>query len=172
MCQGSNSQDPFKDLTPAQKAKILAQVDEMKNPLSAEKVESYAEVWKVVGQSVAETAKQLGIAANEFLDTKAGMIAVVMIAWHVAGKDFIVLQRQLFRYVLGIFLFFTFVPIWLYLFRRMCIIKEVVYGEDKKKKRIVYHDPGYSDSVQNGTRALMAVVFFCLMGVIALVMFA
>lgn len=50
---------------------------------SASTLSNYAQVGKDIGLGIAEAAKQLGMAAAEFANTPAGMIAIGVIVWKV-----------------------------------------------------------------------------------------
>lgn len=74
-------------LTPAQEtaAKVeatAAQVTEV-----AEQANQWGPMAKDFAQAIGIAAKELGIAANDFLDSPAGVLTAVLIAWKVAGAE-------------------------------------------------------------------------------------
>ena len=152
--------DPFIGLSASEKAQVLAQVEDMRRgPVDVEKYSQYLELGRAAGVAITEAAKGTGIAVNDFVDTKAGMITVALIGWHVAGKDLMTLQKQIFRYFVGFFILFLFFPSWIYFFKRMCVISSIEWTEDgKRKKSIIYRDPKDQDASMHGTRVIMGIV--------------
>lgn len=124
------------DLTEAQIAAIKAQVATMESDaLSAaekaatavidnpETVKQWAEMSSAIAQGVGDTAKELGVAANEFLDSPAGLITVVLIAYHFLGTDFI-----------GVIAMFLIFPTLLFVYFRVIRwirIESVTYNDEK-----------------------------------------
>lgn len=83
----------FDKLTEVQKAEILKQVaqqaQESKSPMAnvatVDKVEKWVQVGSNLGKGLAATAKELGVAVNEFATTPIGMLATALIVWHLIG---------------------------------------------------------------------------------------
>lgn len=84
-------------------AEQLKQVQSIVNVPTKETVtdtlSSYAQVGKDIGVGIAEAAKQLGIAAAEFANTPAGMIAIGVIVWKVILADML---TSVFLFILGV----------------------------------------------------------------------
>ena len=137
-------------LTEEQGAELRLEAAKMRNEQDpakvSERMAEYAEIGQKYGVALAATAKELGVAADELLDTTVGKVALVLIIWKVMGSELIGL-------LIGIPWLLIGSAIWLYLFRRMCIIESVVKEPFEKrflrKKTVVYHA---SNSRINGTR--------------------
>jgi len=115
-------------LTEAQKATLVQQVEQMKtaaakaeqaSQFTPDKVNEWAELGKNIALAFTTVAKELGVAADQFLNSTTGKITLVLIIWKVAGQDILSLA------IGGLFLL-TFVPLWVYFFRRLCLMKSVV----------------------------------------------
>lgn len=90
----------FDNLPASQQAQIIAQVEQatstkgaMKN-LAVDTTNSILDVGdrfikmsESLGKGLAETAKQMGIAANEFVKTDVGMITAALLIWNYGGDD-------------------------------------------------------------------------------------
>src|SRR4051812_40589099 len=85
------------ELTDQQKAELQLEatkkiVDNPPGVISAsapEKVKEWVDIGTAIGSGLASSAKELGIAANEFANTPVGKFTVFMIAWHFIGQDFV-----------------------------------------------------------------------------------
>ena len=80
----------FNRLSEAQKAEIIKQVaDKAGNApsvsVTTESVERWVAIGSNLGKGLAATAKELGIAVNEFADTPIGKLATLLIVWHLMG---------------------------------------------------------------------------------------
>lgn len=108
-----------------------------------------------IGQALAGTARELGVVANDFIQTPAGKVTLAMIVWKVMGHDII-------HVGLAAMMFFTLIPGWIYMFNRMCIVKGyeyedyVVDGKPKTRRVKQYYDSS-RDSI-DGTRLMMALI--------------
>lgn len=103
-------------LTTAQEAELTIQAEKMKEQGSApsaevQKVASNVEVvskWAEAGKSLAvglgAGAREVGVAVNEFADTKVGRITTVIIIWKLMGKELLGLT-------LGLTIIFILIPI-------------------------------------------------------------
>ena len=97
----ANAQDvDTRGLSEEQKAQLALQAAQMKkqndNPvnslsenLNPEKLNQWVDLGKNIGMAVAATAKELGVASDEFLKSNTGKITVALIVWHVMGKDIV-----------------------------------------------------------------------------------
>lgn len=115
-------------LTEAQKATIVQQVEKLKeeatvaeraSQFSPDKVNEWAELGKNIALAFTTVAKELGVAADQFLASTTGKITLVLIIWKVAGQDIL-------GFTVGVVFLFAFVPLWIYFFRRLCLMKSVI----------------------------------------------
>jgi hypothetical protein len=106
----------FDQLTPEQQAEIASKVAQqhaynirsgvVAKPADAEKpavesVERWVNIGAKIGMAFAGAAKELGVAANEFLKTPAGMITVGLITYHYIGDDVIKLGAAMIVLFVG-----------------------------------------------------------------------
>jgi len=85
------------ELTEEQKAQLVLQIEQMKKNnsplqpenLSTEKVNEWVNLGKNIALAVTTVAKELGVAADKFLESTTGKITFVMIAWYVVGDDLV-----------------------------------------------------------------------------------
>jgi hypothetical protein len=111
-------------LTQAQTAQLQAEAAKMaaanaanSNPQSraaaptdtAKRVEEWVNIGTAIGSGLAASAKQLGIAANQFATTPVGKITIFLIAWHFLGNTIL-------HVVSSLIWFLTWIPvlIWYY----------------------------------------------------------
>lgn len=149
-------------LTEAQKAQLVIEIEKMKS--EAKKVEApsvpvvqKAEEWVELGEKIARVmitvAKQLGVAADELLNSTTGKITMVIVVWKLIGQD-------LLGVAVGISFLVVFILMWAYYFRRLCVIKGVIEKTPEKGFRRVreyqYHD--YKDGTIQGIRFLMFII--------------
>lgn len=166
-------------LSETQKAELAMQVAKMKESGDStifngiKKVGDIAGVGKQVGHEIGEAAKEVGVAADELLKTDVGKGIAFLIVWKVAGKDMVDVVNNGVGYITGFFLFITLLPIWFYLFRKMCVVKitRIEYPEKsfKKIKHFEYYD--VKDGNMGNIRLLMLVVLLVMLICILLVMF-
>ena len=123
----------FNDLPETTKLEIARQIAEAKKAtqpalpsvvkvvesVTPEKINQWAENGKGIGIAIGSAAKELGLAADAFLKTDAGKITVAMVAWKVMGKDVV-------RVVGGGAFFLILASIWVYIYRRTCLVGRVV----------------------------------------------
>ena len=136
-------------LTEEQAAKLRLDAAQMKNKTDPGKVSDrmaeYAEIGQKYGVALAATAKELGIAADEILNTTVGKIALILIVWKVMGEDLIGLLVGVPYLIIGFLA-------WGYMFRRLCVIvsvtREPVEGRWLRKKTVTYHSAN-SDNTWN-----------------------
>ncbi|HET8686943.1 MAG TPA: hypothetical protein VFM18_09810 [Methanosarcina sp.] len=114
----TNNLEGFNDLPEAQKAEIaqlVAQKKEETAPISSDKtltrLDKYAEVGQRLGVGLVAAAKELGIAANDFVKTPVGKVTAALIIWKVIGNDFL----HLFG---AFFFFFISPPCIIFVFKR------------------------------------------------------
>lgn len=127
-------------LSEEQVADLMLKAAKMKAAPSVnvtDRISEYSEIGQKYGVAMAATAKELGVAANELLDTTVGKVALVLIVWKVMGEELI-------GFLIGVpWLIIGFVC-WLYVFRRIVIIesitKEPVEGKWWRKKTVTYRN--------------------------------
>ncbi len=128
-------------LTEQQQAELALQAAKMKaeDPTKvADRMAEYAEIGQKYGVALAATAKELGVAADELLDTMVGKVALVLIVWKVMGEELIGILIGIPYMVIGFLA-------WFYMFRRLCVIESItrtpVEGRWLRKKIVTYHSP-------------------------------
>jgi len=157
----------FNTLTPTQKAAIVSQIAQAKErngpstpAISTPKeLKEWAEVGSAVGKGLVATAKELGIEVNAFAQTSIGKLAIVLIVWKVMGGDIL----HIFG---GIVWFMVALPMWIYFFRKLCIVKEIKYNEKGKKASIVH----YVEKEAEDARLTMTIilVFIVIVGLVTI----
>lgn len=112
------------NLTDAQKADLAAQAQKMAaqnasqppdaipTPTAAEHVKQWVDIGTEIGTGLAASAKSLGIAANDFVNTPVGKWTAAIIVWHFLGNTAV-------HIVFGFLWLITLVPLWIILYRRI-----------------------------------------------------
>lgn len=167
----------YSDLSDAKKAEfamMIAKAAEQQaapvvsNIPAAETVSKWANYGTEIGKAISGTAKELGVVANDFIKTPAGQITLYVVIWKVIGS-------QLVHIVGGMVMFCTLLPLWIYMFRRMTIIKSVTYdkvevaGKVQTVKQVQYYGP--RDDV-GGTQFGMILFLMLILTATALVTFS
>jgi len=147
------------------KAEIAqTQADNAKRPvdakpvLSPDNISEYAKLGRDIGSGLASTAREIGVATNEFAQTPVGHLAMMLIVYKLIGRDLV-------HYVGGIIWFAITIPIWIIFFRRMYLYKsvEVKYDPTTGKRASVIRTPlDTSDGSVAGGRVVMFIVFVIL----------
>ena len=107
----------FSGLTETQKAQLVSEAEKMRNTpstTSMAQLGEYANFGKAFGSAIAETAKELGATANEFVTTPVGQIATVLIIWKVAGASIL-------GFIIGSVWFLVLLPLWIYYFNKLVV---------------------------------------------------
>lgn len=137
--------------------KKSANIDAEKSKKIVEMANEYTQLAENISTVVVTVAGKVGIAADEFLKSTSGKITVGLIFWKMAGKD---LSGLIIHVVVGSGLFFIMLPIWIYIFRRMCLIQSVEIQKPESgfssKKVVEYMDSSNAD-VQ-AARCIMLVI--------------
>jgi hypothetical protein len=111
-------EDLVKKLKDGNKPPVVEKVVEQAQNLTPDQVAEYAKVGQAYGTALAETAKSLGVAADEILSSQAGQIAMVIIVWKMIGRD-------LMEYVVGIggglIWFGVMLPGWVWSIRKFVL---------------------------------------------------
>jgi hypothetical protein len=148
----SKNLSSFDALNDAQKAQILAQIAKMKEeqpvnptfaaPIAKEvrsEVQAWAEIGANLGRSLASTAKELGVAANDFVKTPVGIATAGIILYKLVGRDIL-------HITFGFLFLVSYFTAWFYLFRRISLMRTMTITQDipeglkltKKTKKIEY----------------------------------
>ena len=115
-------------LTDEQKAQLQLQAAQQAgtgNVSKATVVKEWVDVGSAVGVGLANTAKELGIAANEIANSPVGKITVFLIAWNYMGEDVI-------QMAFGLVWIFFAVPLWVWVYRTNRVNKTETYYETGK----------------------------------------
>jgi len=100
-------------LTDLQKAEIAKTVEQLKanassTALQPEKVAEVAEKWANIGEQfgkmIGSAAKEVGVAANEFLQTPVGILTATVIVFHYMGSPIIHVTVGLLILAVGLML--------------------------------------------------------------------
>lgn len=132
----------------AQLALTAAQLAHEHDTSSATAVKQWVDIGTAIGSGLASSAKELGIAANEFANTPVGKFTIVIIAWHFMGSEVVHIG-------FGLLWLITLLPVWVYLYRRTWFTTKIETfetgkGPDGKTKvvtKTVNSDRDVSDSV-------------------------
>ena len=122
-------------LSDTQKAQLVLDIERMKStklPDEIEKVEKWAEWGQGIGKAISSTAKELGVAVDEFSRTPVGQITMAVIVYKVIGKDIL-------RYFGGGILFIVTIVMWMRYFKR--VTEEVTYHDNGKMKSRTFRSP-------------------------------
>lgn len=151
-------------LTEEQKADLVKQAEQMKKQSGTketiidkvsnpENLNKWIEVGQGMGVAIAEVAKHVGVAADEFLKSSAGKITLALIVWKVIGRELVHLSG-------GIVFMLVFVSLWIYFFKRMCLVKSIKYLKPTDGYKTIKEYEYYPDDDVwvNGTRGIMLAV--------------
>jgi hypothetical protein len=130
----------FNSLTDLQKAEIameiaqkaesntthVASITDKVTSVDPEAVDEWVELGAKVGKMLGGTAKELGIAANEFATSPLGFVTMSLIVWNYAGE-------QLYEFVVGSLWFLIMLPLWTFLFFKIAF-RTLKYEDVKKVK--------------------------------------
>lgn len=155
-------------LSEEQAAELALQAAKMKNTTPAvtpSKVDEWVNVGRNIGIAITEVAGQLGVAADNFLESTTGKIVLVLVIWKMAGSSIIDL-------VYGVALFTILFSTWIYFFRRMCLIKKmtVEYPKDtwaRKKAQYEYYEP--NNDYVNGHKVVFVIMLILIVGVCSII---
>lgn len=119
------------------------------SPPDAASMNEWAEWGQNMGVALAATAKELGVAVDDFSKTTVGKVTIAVIVYKIIGKEILKFMTGMFCLVVGICL-------WTYFYRRMCMFESISYHENGKKKEIVYGRP--KTDAEHITRIIMAAI--------------
>lgn len=163
----------YDNLSDAQKAELAVKVSEMASQQKAPAVptigtvEKWAGFGQQIGSALAGTARELGIVANEFIKTPAGQVTMYLVIWKVMGSEVVHVGA-------GLLILSIFVPLWIYLFRRMCIIKGFnikTITDDAGKTKNVKVPEFFQPSEVSEERGWMLVILGIILAVSVLTIF-
>lgn len=128
VANGAIAETKFSQLSASQQAELIAVVasslskvdGDVKQVQSDDSAAKWIDFGKHIGAALSGTARELGVVANDFIKTPAGQLTTYLIVWKVMGRDIIHIAA-------GLIILLTMLPIWMYMFRRMCIIKGFTY---------------------------------------------
>lgn len=96
----------YDKLTPEQQAQIVQQVAQMKQQAVEQPAVEQAEKWvnlgSNIGKGLAGSAKELGVAVNDFAKTDVGKLTTFLIVYHIVGNDILHLIGGVLFIILGI----------------------------------------------------------------------
>jgi hypothetical protein len=104
-------------LSEIDKATVIQQIEKLKEAkvakpvVSAEEAKEWVSFGTEIGRGLADTAKELGVAANDLLTTPVGMLTAGLIVWHIAGNDLV-------GVVFGVMWLICFSIVWVTMYRR------------------------------------------------------
>lgn len=149
-------------LTEEQSAKLRLEAAQMKampdsSGAVTERMAEYAELGQKYGIALAATAKELGVAADDLLDTTVGKVGLVLIVWKVMGDDLLGVLVGVPYMIMGFLA-------WFYMFRRMCVIasitREPVENRWLRLKTVTYHPPS-AETTWNTRWVMLFALIIC-----------
>lgn len=141
--------DEQKAALAAQAAKMVADnASGVNNVSSAKQVKEWVDIGTAIGSGLASTAKELGIAANDFVKTPVGKLTAAIIVWHFMGGSIVhIAFGTTWLLVVG--------SLWVFLYRRASVrVTKTEYEAGKSPngiKRVTVRDAVKLTDGQNGT---------------------
>ena len=89
-------------LSSTEQQQILSAISESKQTSSSSKLKEYAELGTIIGQALVGSARELGIAVNDFSKTDVGYLTTCLIVWNFVGHSAIKLFMGLAILIVGI----------------------------------------------------------------------
>jgi hypothetical protein len=131
-------------------ADVSAQVQSAINAAPPrEALKDYAEIGAQVGKALGEAAKSVGIAVNEFAQTKVGVMASALIVYKVIGQDVVYMIKGFFHVLIGTSLLILALRLWSKFYWRAVVVRSETVTTDangKEVRQIEYYDPAKMDS--------------------------
>ena len=106
--QSSISAETLSKMSDRERIKVLDLIKKenepmgMSMPTSAEEVEKWSNIGNAVGKALSSTAKELGVAVNDFSKTDVGYLVTFLIVWHFFGAMVVHVLGGLFILLIGI----------------------------------------------------------------------
>jgi hypothetical protein len=138
-----------------------ANTDHQNTPFSPSSLSEYAKLGRDIGVGLASTAREIGVATNDFAKTPIGHVATLLIVYKLIGRDIV-------HYIGGIIWFSIMLPLWIVFFRRMYLYESIETKFDRetgKKMSIIRTPMEASDEYVAGGRIVMAVILAALCAV-------
>lgn len=107
---------------------------------TTQKVSEWANIGKNVGEGLVATAKELGVAANDFAKTDLGKLTIIILLWHFFGKSLVILAFCV--------IYPIFIPFIMRYFKDIIVgynyreIKKNLFGKEYVKTVKDYNDIG------------------------------
>ena len=99
----------FNKLTDVQKLAVIKSVAEQaavaQAPMSEatiDKIDRWSQVGANLGKGLAATAKELGVAVNDFANTPIGKVATFLIIWHIMGSAIVHIVGAIGIWIFGV----------------------------------------------------------------------
>lgn len=102
--------------------RVLAECKSNSPEQVAKDFSAYTEIANGVAEAIGTAAREIGVAANEFIKTDAGKLTVALVVWHVAGDD---IKGVIFGIPMAIF------AVWFFIFMQSRIRQTGEYEEAK-----------------------------------------
>lgn len=125
----------FSNLTDQQKAEVIANVTAkvaQNSSTSVQRVDEWLNVGERIGKGFAGAAKELGVAANEFVNTPVGKWVAFLIIWHFMGSMMVHVVFGLFFLFVGIFAINWYVRINKNIVTTYDADKTDIFGQSRK----------------------------------------
>lgn len=112
---------------------------------SVDKLSEWASLGQQFGAGLAQTAKELGVTANEFVNTPVGRTVAAIIVWKLMGS-------AILHIVGGAIFFVVAMTIWWTAWHRICVIKSTKHVAGRhffwllQNKEVTYFGSGEVDS--------------------------
>ena len=106
--QSSISAETLSKMSDRERIKVLDLIKKENEPMgipmpsSAEEVEKWSNIGNAVGKALSSTAKEMGIAVNDFSKTDVGFLVTFLIVWHFFGSMVVHILSGLFILLIGI----------------------------------------------------------------------
>ena len=68
-------------LTPEQVSRLKIQAEQMRANQEIDNTKKYIEMGQMIGQALASSAKEMGVAVNEFAQTPVGKMVAALVIW-------------------------------------------------------------------------------------------
>lgn len=120
----------FDKLTAEQQAQIVQSIaaSQSKESDVIDTVDKWVNVGERIGKMVGGAAREVGIAANEFVQTDVGKMTAAMIVWNYMGADVV----DVFVHVVGGTAFIFIGLTWIFIVMRRSQDTKIVYSTTEK----------------------------------------
>ncbi len=120
----------FDKLTAAQQAQIVQSIADAQTKESEviDTVDKWVNVGERIGKMVGGAAREVGVAANEFIQTDVGKMTAAMIIWNYMGADVV----DVLVHVVGGSMFIVIGLTWIFIVMRRSSPTQVTYSTTEK----------------------------------------